>query len=275
MEFNPSLPFHRRLLAVAVGDALEVTGLPLHIHKRPDGTVPPSLHALLAEHGVHMDRNSLHKVADIDRHPDDPYPRIAPRIAEALEHLGYWPPIARADLALRRLPAFFGAIDPAATRILRELQGEYVSYQYASRKPGTIVIGRATIGDILPLGGALAENYIAKTPASTNSEIYSGIAWADTLENIYLNFRALPATSPTFIVLDETVRPGPHTQIETLNGTSLGAARQYNRHLSAIAFHRGAYPENDQPIEPDEHDRLPEPVRNYLLLPLKNGPSNY
>lgn len=275
MEFNPSLPFHRRLLAVSIADALETMGLALHIHKRPDGSLPRSLHSLLAEHGVHMDRNSLSKVANIHRHPDDPYPRIAPRIAQALAELGYWPPISKIQTALARIPSFFGATGADATRFLQEAAGDYVSYQYSSRRPGTIVIGRTTITEELPLGGGLVENFISKNSHSITSELYAGIAWADSLGNLYMLLRSLPATSPTFVLLDEIERKGHSADIETINGTTLGAARQFNRHLTALSLHRAPYPEDDSPIEPDQHDRLPPAVRNYILLPLKNGPSNY
>lgn len=275
MDYNPQLPLHRRLLALAISDFLESTGLPLAGEKRKDGTVPSSLQSTLAEKGFHIARGSLGKIADVHNAADTTAPFGSERVAAILATLGYWPPLHNAEQALRRLPAFAGAIDSPAVRTMQEVEGRYVSYQYSSRKPGNILIGEATIGPLLPYGGASAQNFIRKTGSSANSTLYAGIAWADNLGNIYMLLRALPALSPTFVVLDETERPGAHSDIETINGTAIGAARQYNRHLTALSLHRAAYPDNDTPIEPDQHDRLPEAVRNYILLPLKNGPSNY
>lgn len=275
MDYNPHLPLHRHLLAIAIADYLEGTGLPLAGEKRKNGTLPPSLQSTLAERGVHMARGNLGKIADIKKTPETTPPGGSERVAAVLADLGHWPPIHNTEQALHRLPAFAGAIDSPALRIMQEVEGTYVSYQYSSRKPGSILIGQTTIGPLLPFGGANAQNFIRKTGSSANSNLYSGIAWADSLGNIYMLLRALPATSPTFVVLDEIERPGTLSHIATINGTAIGAARQYNRHLTALSLHRADYPDDDTPIEPAQHDRLPEPVRNYILLPLKNGPSNY
>lgn len=277
MDYNPQLTLHRRLLALSIADYLEKTGQPLASRTAPAKNAAPgvSLQSVLAEHGVHIHRSTLAKLADRDYIERTAPPVDSHRVAAALGKLGYWPPISDIEASLQRLPAFAGALDTTSLKTLQEIEGSFVCYQYASRRPGTILIGKTTIGPALPLGGALAEIYIRNTGSPANSNLYAGIAWADSLGNIYMLMRAPPSPSPTFILFDEIERPGTLSDIATINGTALGAARQFNRHLSAITLHRADYPDDDSPIEPDQHHRLPEAVRHYILLPLKNGPSNY
>jgi hypothetical protein len=275
MDFNPNIDAHRLLLAESIADFLRATDLPLTSADRQDGTRAPSFQATLAHHGVHIARGNLTKIADFDQNLDAQAPALSVKIASVLHQLGFWPPVGNVDRALQRVPPFFDCFDPGADRILDEICGEFVSYQYSNRNPANILIGRVTIGPRSAWNYAHATNYIEKTGSSANSIVHTGIVWSDNRQNIYMLLRSELYAFPTFILFDEIERPGRETRIETINGTSLGAARQQHRHLSAITLHRADYPDDDTPVLPTQHDRLPKSVRTYMLLPLKNGPHNY
>lgn len=275
MDFNPNLAAHRLLLAESISDFLRATNLPLTSAPRQDGSTAPSLQSTLAQHGVHIARGNLTRIADHDQDLLTPPPALCGKIATILHQLGFWPPVGNIDRALQRVPPFFDCFDPGADRILDEVCGEFVSYQYSNRNPANILIGKTTIGPRTAWNYAHVTNYIEKTGSSANSILFSGLGWSDNRQNLYFLLRSELYAFPVFVLLDEIERPGRETRIETINGTSLGAARQHHRHLTAITLHRAAYPEDDSPVLPHQHDRLPAPVRAYMLLPLKNGPHNY
>ncbi|MFA5951881.1 MAG: hypothetical protein WC807_16525 [Hyphomicrobium sp.] len=275
MDFNPNIAAHRLLLAESIADFLRTINLPLTSAPRSDGTRAPSLQATLAQHGVHIARGNLTRIADLDQNLDAPAPALSVKIAAVLHQLGFWPPVGNVDRALQRVPPFFDCFDPGANRVLDEISGEFVSYQYSNRNPANILIGKVTIGPRTAWNYAHVTNYIEKTGSSANSIVFSGIGWSDNRQNIYMLLRSELYAFPTFILFDEIERPGRETRIETINGTSLGAARQHHRHLTAITLHRAPYPEDDSPVLPAQRDRLPKPVSTYMLMPLKNGPHNY
>ncbi len=136
----------------------------------------------------------------------------------------------------------------------------YVSYQYSNMDPSAIIIGRFAFAPFTDLHYAPVTNTIRKTRSTAASITYEGIAWSDASKNIYTFSRVPGYDFPFFTVFNDIARvDGGKSKIVALNGTGLGSARQHNRHLTSITLCNMPYPEDDSPIYPDQHDRLPEP----------------
>ena len=276
MKFDRENLGHRRLLALAIQDFLNQPGAKLSGESKGDG---PSLVDELSKKKCAISRGVAARLADLNGTGErgEEYPRqdTASRVAETLESLGYWPAGQEMERSLRRLPAFYNGFQPGAVTLLKELEGTFVTYQFSNRIPSNILIGRLEIGALTPWHYAPATNLIEKSGSSAERILYEGQVWSDNLQNIYMLMRVPHYAFPHFILLEDIVRSKDDGSILAINGTGLGAGRQNHRHLTAMTLIRGPYPEDDQPIAPDHHARLPDKARAYLTMPLRNGPINF
>lgn len=268
------------MLALGIEQYLDDHGISLTYAKSEDSKKPPadSLLLRLQSHkfatpapdgkprsGIGIDRKPLAALAQVDPAVAAPYQ--AKLVAEAMADLGYWPP--KFDRTLAGIPLLFGALEPHSLKLLRAYAGEYVSYQYSSRDPERILIGRFTLGPPTQWGYAPVRNHIAQTVKAGTTITYTGIAWHDhNAIHMLLRANVQPIGFPQFIHIDPSSGP------EYLHGTALGSARAALRHLTSISLHRAPYPEDDTAIPP-EYDRLPELVKRHMLCVLKHGPIDY
>lgn len=269
MDFDPANIVHRYLLSDAVRDWRADLAIPMTSNIKdanPKDSVLLRLRS--APHNIGISRDVLQDIVTVD--PERTTPKLASAVAEALSKLKppYWP-LNFAD-STRRLAGLFGGLDKDSLRTLACLEGQYVSYQFSSRQPDRILIGRATIGPRTKWGNALVTNHIAHTATPGVSITYAGIAFGGH-KAAHILFRAEGADGgfPQLVHLDPAPAP------EFLFGTALGGARTALRHLTSIAFHRADYPLDDTPIPPDYEDRLPEMIRRHMVCVLKHGPTNY
>jgi hypothetical protein len=274
MTFDPTSLPQRLYLAEAIRCYIKDKNIPLAFNKKPDGEAIDCLLTRLKAFkpddrpgGIHLDRNAIREIAS----PADnkPYPPHAAAVAAFLEDEGYWPvPLHHAMLML---PSYFGAVTPTNQRILRRIEGDYVSYQYSSREPDRILIGHTMIRIAKDWGCGVVINTIRTTTTPGVSAVYKGVIFADH-DAIHALLRAEgeDAGFPAFMHLDAGAAP------EVLNGCWLGNARTVQRHLTSITLHNASYPEDDSPILPAHRDaRIPEIVRRHMLCVLKHGPGNY
>jgi len=166
MTFDPTSLPQRLYLAEAIRCYIKDKNIPLAFNKKPDGDPIDCLQTRLKTFktvdrpgGVHIDRNAIREIASPTE--DKANPHHAAAVAAFLEQEGYWPvPLHHAMLML---PSYFGAVTPANQRILRRIEGDYVSYQYSSREPDRILIGHTTIRIAKDWGCGVVMNTIRTT----------------------------------------------------------------------------------------------------------------
>lgn len=269
MHFDPTSMPHRHLLAAAIQHYIDDKRIPLTYHNQP---VDSLLHRLETaklpgyDKGIGINRSALNKLVSVDQKALSA-PASSAGVIAFLTKESYWPISLHHALAL--LPGMFDGIKPENLRRLSRVTGTYVSYQYSSRDPDHIVIGKTTISEPTDWGYSHFRNYIDKT-TSRNKIDYCGIAWADhSAIHVLLRAEGVEAGFPHFLLFDTT-------DSEYLFGTGLGNARTAIRHLTSIVLHKTDYPENDTPIPPAlRQDRLTWDVASHLLCVLKHGPVNY
>jgi hypothetical protein len=273
---------HRKLLALSIQDYLNQPRATL------SGDGGTSLLGKLSALGVGISRGVLTRLSNlnVESRKGDEYPSqaIADATAQALATIGFWPAGDNIERCLRRIPAFYDGFNVPAEEALRDVithaqhgptPGTYVSYQYSSIAPDTILTGTFTFGPMTDWRYAPVTNVITKTCSTASSITYEGIAWSDGLKNIYALMRTPGYDFPFFLVLNDFPRENDgHSKIVAINGTGLGAARQHTRHLTSITLCNTPYPEDDSPIYPDQHHRLPPAAQRHLLAPLAFGHTN-
>lgn len=270
-DFNAALHGHRKLLALAIDEFTRKNGCTQNPTKKNDGT---SLLERLAASGTAISEATLDRIKRAPK-PDrrDNYSAEEAReIALFLGAKGCFPPCQEAEVAFQNLSAFYRGFDAKADSMLDACQGEWVSYSYSNMQANKIISGRLTIGPRSSMNQAPVEETIEVIADGRFTYVYEGTAFSDGRMILYILTKERTLGVPRFYLFDGTARDASNN-IETLLGTSLGAARHHSRHLTSVALYRG-------PIAPvkavmaNNLSKLPKDVAIYLSRELLPGPRN-
>lgn len=263
IDFNDDNYSHRLMLALAVRDYTNTPG------QSASGKHEGDRKSLLMElegAGCATSKSQLDRIVQAPR-PEDrgaPYPRNARQIALFLERRGYFPPGQDVEKTLKILPLFFDGFASSAPALLRDVAGEYHSYQNSSLDPDIILIGRFSIAPVSEWNFAKVTETIEIKHKSHNTLIYEGVAFSDEEKNLYILMRERNHRHPRFYLFDDCDRPHG-SRIEAIYGTLLGGARLRKRHFSPIALHRAEHERPASEVNRRHPDGLPDPIRRYLL----------
>lgn len=278
-EFDPNNYSHRLMLALAIRDYSKPIGQHPGMGeeaKKSRSADKPTLRRALEKADIPISKGQIDRItaAPPPGKKQKPYSSGAPLVAEFLRREGYFPPAQNVQNTLKILPLFFDGFASRAAPFLSEIAGTYTSYQFSSRHPDTVLTGTLIIGECTPWNFAPAEETIVLPASGGHTLVYEGVAFSDDERVLYILAREREDGHPRFYLFEDCISPSGPKNIETINGTILGGARQRRRHLSPISLFKGKPPKLTKTVRANDLSALPQAVRDYLSRAMMPGPEN-